>query len=394
MSEILEVEKLKHPYVRENDKDDDEDNEEEEALSLCDLPVTNTANNEEAGKEEGYQTANDSDFDFDFGSLIGSVTAVESEMCAADEVFSGGQMLPFRHSVSSEVGLSGFRVPIHRSVSRTDSIDRGGLGSRSTSSRSSSTRSQHSATSSTSSGSSGSMVTIPKPKAWNHFHSCPSPNPQIRASGARLSNCAGSKSTTWQVLRLGLVRTPEIELQDLKLRNRTSPCNSDNNNNKGPKKRSDKIGNLLLGTQKGEDKISNEINKSGGGFFGNCKCSIGAIEPIIIPPRLIRPNYGAKTGHKHKLLDQFVLLSEDKELAQKKKEQHQDHQHPRQQERKQQQQQRNREKEIRQGKRFGSHHRTFEWLRDLSHTSFESDIDFVLWAPVSRAFVFITSYNN
>jgi len=175
----------------------------------------------------------------------------------------------------------------------------------------------------------------------------------------------------WQVLRLGLVRAPEIELQDIKLRNRTSPSNiNDDNNNKGTKKHGHKIEDLLVDTQKRENKISNEINKNGGGIFGNCKCSIGVIEPIIMPPRSIRPNYSAKTGisgPKNNSLGQFVSLKEDKELAQKKKGQHQQQQAQKQQQ--QHQQQRNREKEVRQGKRVGSHHRTFEWVRDLSHTS-------------------------
>ncbi|PPD84185.1 hypothetical protein GOBAR_DD18881 [Gossypium barbadense] len=84
--------------------------EEDEALSLCDLPVnltkeerTQTKNEEDGEEPQALKT----DEDFNFGSLCGSLST-ELEMCAADEVFFQGQILPLRLSVSSDSGLTGW----------------------------------------------------------------------------------------------------------------------------------------------------------------------------------------------------------------------------------------------------------------------------------------------
>ncbi|TXG59322.1 hypothetical protein EZV62_013895 [Acer yangbiense] len=157
--------------------------------------------------------------EFNFGSTE------ESEMCTADELFFKGQILPLRLSVSG--GTGGPR----RCLSRSESMDHGGssysTGSGSTSintSRSSSTRSYYSSTTTTTTNSANS--TTSKQKIRNNFHSFPSPNPQIRVSSFRLSNVSNNsssnsrnqKSTIWDLFRIGLVRAPEIEFQDLKLR--------------------------------------------------------------------------------------------------------------------------------------------------------------------------------
>lgn len=370
---ILQVAKMQPPGYEDHDHND------EEALSLCDFPVS--AGNEDQENEETNPTVEGDgfDFDFDFGSLIGSIPALESDMCAADEVFSGGQMLPFRHSVSSEVGLSGFRIP--RSVSRSESMDRAKFGSRSSSSRSSSTRSHQSTTSTSTSNSSyhssnnpsNSMKAkaIPKPKARNQFHSYPSPKPQIRASSARLSTStppSGSKSTMWQVLRLGLIRTPELELQGRtsnynKTFNKCTIRNTNNNNSNNKVINNNdpvigyKIGDLVVEMKRRNNEFMSEDSRNirSGGIFKSCKCSVGAIEPL---PTRVRGDFNrpkkAIGGQKMSLANQ--VLNEDKVLAQKKQEQ--------------QHHQKNRvHKQLRQGKQATSHHRTFEWLRDLSHSS-------------------------
>ncbi|KAJ0097673.1 hypothetical protein Patl1_28571 [Pistacia atlantica] len=150
-------------------------------------------------------------------------------MCAADDVFFKGQILPLRFSVSSESGLTRLiqHDLSHNSVtsclSRSESMDHLSSVDRLTSLNSS----RSSSSSSRSHNSSSTTTTITKnskPRIIrNQFHTYPSPKPQIRVSASQLrrntSGNRGQKSTVWDFFRLGLVRTPEIELQDLKVRN-------------------------------------------------------------------------------------------------------------------------------------------------------------------------------
>ncbi|XP_021714411.1 CAR1 transcription factor-like [Chenopodium quinoa] len=371
----------------------EEERELEEALSLSDLPICSSTGNQDDGggvkDEENKNEEDDLEFDFDFGSgsLVGSSTAPEGEMCAADEVFSGGLMLPYRNSVISMSGL--------RSVSRSESMDRRTFGSRCSSSRSSSIRSHYSATSSSGSSSCSNNTTISAKTVplvskssnkvvQNQFHSYPSPKPQILGTGPRFSaytaSPIGKKSKMWDVLKLGLVRTPEIELQDLKLchhrtnnfgktftipRNNSTGSSSSsssnragNNNNDRPRKSCEFVSEM----QRRKSQL-HEINN--GGFFKSCKCTIGVIEPIPTTPKY---NTVVKSGYfGSNKFGKGQVLNEDKNSAQKKH-------HLLQQQQQQQQQQQRRNNQIRQEKKVTSHHhhhehRTFEWLKNLSHAS-------------------------
>ncbi|RWW64970.1 hypothetical protein BHE74_00027750 [Ensete ventricosum] len=77
--------------------------EEEESLSLSDLPeVIDEAMDEECKTGEATD-----DFEFQIsvaGGLLSS--SVETDMCAADEVFFQGQILPLQPSISPGSGLS------------------------------------------------------------------------------------------------------------------------------------------------------------------------------------------------------------------------------------------------------------------------------------------------
>ncbi|XP_057542257.1 uncharacterized protein LOC130820767 [Amaranthus tricolor] len=379
MSSFQEIENFQTQSWEEHNIDhcneeqnDEQERELEEALSLSDLPIT-TGNQEVEAKnrqsenqnaEDNFDSDSDFDFDFDFGSLIGSMSTLNGEMCTADEVFSGGQILPYRNSVSSMSGL--------RSVSRSDSMDRRGFTSRSSNSRSSSVRSHYSAASSSGSSSCSdntgiSVKTVPvlsKTRIQNQFHSFPSPKPQIVDSGVRFTShgsAIGKKSKMWEVLKLGLVRTPEIELIP---RNNSSGSNTgcngnnNNNNNNGARKSIDgsRINDFVLEMQKRKKKLVAE-NKIGdnGGFFRSCKCSVMAIDPFPI-----RPNYDMKSGYygnRQKNSPGKYGLNEDKNVAKKKVEQLQ--------------QEQGRNSQIRQGKQVISHHhnRTFEWLKNLSNST-------------------------
>lgn len=373
----------------------DEERELEEALSLSDLPISaiTIGNEEDEAKEDEDQNdqGDNLDFDFDFGSLIGSVSTFDGEMCAADEVFSGGLILPYRNSVSSMSGL--------RSASRSESMDHRTFGSRSSSIRSNSIRSHYSGTSSSGGSSCNSNYTassartvplVSKTKVRNQFHSYPSPKPQILGTGPRISTQTspiGKKSKMWEVLKLGLIRTPEIELQDLRLRHRTNnfgktltiPRNNSNGSssssgsNKASNDYNDRArkscsidGNkidFIMEMEKRKKKLLEIKNGNSSGFFKSCKCSIEDIEQLPT-----RSNYGPKSGYfgsnkfgnRHNISPANQVSNEDKKLAQRKLQLLQE----------QQQQEQRRNSHIRQRKQSMSHHhRTFEWLKNLSHAS-------------------------
>ncbi|XP_074295307.1 uncharacterized protein LOC141623139 [Silene latifolia] len=349
-----------------------DEQEEEEALSFSDLPITkfiisNAGDDDE--EEEEKNGTNEDEPEFDFGSLVDSGNGIKIEMCSADEVFSGGQILPFRHSVSSDTT----RTANWRSASRSESIE---SCSRSSSIRSSSIRSQFSTSSSSTSTTSSnntsfSIKTVPQAKirVRNTFNSHPSPKPQVWAPGPRGSAPNPRKTTMWDVLRLGLVRTPEIELQDLKQRHRSStsgktpfiiPRNnsSGSNNSRNSESKTTDVSNKI-------NDLFTELNKkkkndNDGGFFKSCKCSVMAIEPIPTREYGVRHKIsdGPKKGKPS--MNYYRILKEDKEMEQKKVIV-------------QEQEQKGKKQQIRHGKKkvmsHQHHHRTFEWLKDLSHAT-------------------------
>ncbi|TYI56625.1 hypothetical protein E1A91_D11G224500v1 [Gossypium mustelinum] len=329
--------------------------EEDEALSLCDLPVnltkeerTQTKNEEDGEEPQALKT----DEDFNFGSLCGSLST-ELEMCAADEVFFQGQILPLRLSVSSDSGLTGWcrqdSLNTSRCLSRSESMDHGSL-SRFTSASSSSSRSSSynsiTVTPRTFSSSSKPM------KIRNNFNTHPSPKPHIRSSRTRpinVSSRSQKSSSMWDFFRLGLVRAPELELKDLKARSnnnnnngnknsvsRNSSCNSSNSSSSTKNSSSSKIVNKSGEVVKNpQDSNKGSLGKRIGSFSG-CKCSVDAIGTVplnnVIMTKSSKDN--AAMEDKKKLLQ---------ELKTKKK---------------------------RKGKQALSRNRTFEWLTELSHASY------------------------
>lgn len=365
----------------EEESEQGEAEEEDEALSLSDLPL-NFINEEtsllQAGEEATTSTqAKENEEEFNFDSWGGSLSA-ESEMCAADEVFFKGQILPLRLSVSSDSGLfarsENDSRNISRCVSRSESMDRGsstmgGLTSIN-SSRSSSTRSH------CSSSSSNSFITNTtrnsRPIVRNQFHSFPSPKPQIRVSNARLlgignvssssSSIRSQKSTVWDFFRLGLVRAPEIELQDLKVRNNiissanrssvsrnsssgsssTNSSSSVKNYGAAAKNRQD----LNMGNQQ-KKKQSSFLDKRKG-LFSGCKCSITAVETVPLNNIVVIKSSSCKSNIDKESNGSIQDMEKRlQELKIKKK-----------------------SKEKQAGKQAMSRHRTFEWLTELSHASY------------------------
>lgn len=311
----------------------EKEEEEEETLSLSDLPLNKDDENH-LEKEEAQQLR-EAQEDFNFNSSGGTVLA-ESKMCAADEVFFQGQILPFRqYSISSEAGLAMFRTDIHPFISRSQSMDHrysgGGFTSRSSSTRSSSIRSDHnslsSGSSSSSSGTNRRTPLIkrkpPRARTHNQFHSHPSPTPQIRIS---TGHRRGQKSTIWSYFQVGLVRTPDIKLPDLKIR-------SSNISNTGKNFGSRNSNSSTTSTS--ADHVRNmDKNKQGrffdrkGTLFGGCRCSVDAVDQTV-NPRIVRI--------KNSSVNYETIGKEETNKKQKGKQ-----------------------------AMMSRHHRTFEWLKQLS----------------------------
>ncbi|KAL7101470.1 hypothetical protein ACP275_08G055900 [Erythranthe tilingii] len=321
-------------------EEEDEEEEEEEALSLSDLPLfhqwrKDQRNIEEEEEENSRSPVMEVKDDFDFCSA-----SKESEMCAADELFFKGRILPFRHSVSSsEPGLL-----------RSGSMDRyysGGL----ISSRSSSINSHHSTTSSSSSSAAGgggggcsipTAVRRPKlPPPRNQFqYSHPSPSPRLHFPSQRQKIAAGKNyaagrnyaaaksSPLWNIFRLGLVAAPP----DLKPR-----CPSSKNNFGSRNSNSSSIS-----SASNKKKKKARVNLLGGA--GACRsCSSDTVDTVA--PRVVFYKRCASEGDVAKaLLDlqrrksnasnnaEDSTMTTNKHVAKKRL----------------------------------SHHRTFEWLKQLS----------------------------
>ncbi|KAE8704871.1 putative Late embryoproteinsis abundant protein group 8 protein [Hibiscus syriacus] len=330
--------------------------EEEEALSLCDLPLNLVKEENQIqprNVEDGESQAIKTQEDFIFGSC-GDFLSTKPEMCAADDVFFKGQILPFRVSVSSDRGSTRCHrqdsQKTSRFLPRSESMDYGSLGrfaSVTSSSRSSSTGSSHYSTNSSSNSSkvtsrNFNSITNPKSKpneTRNNFNTHPSPKPQIRLSKARQVNVSSRNQTSsmWDFFRLGLVRAPELEPDYMKNRNnnsnrnsvsRNSSCNSSNTN-------SCNINQL--------DSIQGFLRK---GLFGGCKCSVNVVETFPLNKIVVIRSMMKKNSEKEKAMSHAAMEEKTKLL-------------------KQEQKIKKKMKEKREGKQALSRHRTYEWLKEL-----------------------------
>lgn len=350
----------------------EEEQEEDEALSLCDLPDNLIKEeNESSNKEEAQATVDETNQeDFDFGPWGGSLST-KSEMCAADDIFFQGQILPLRLSVSSESGANKVKqdssLNPSRCVSRSESMDHNSVGGfTSFSSRSSSSRSSHYSSSSTSSSVATAITRISKPRIQSqYFHSHPSPKPQIRLSSTSLGSNAGSNrnrnSSVWEFFRLGLVRTPEIELQDLKVRSSVSRNSSSSSSNSNPSvkniskinssnRSSIKFDSCHSGKNMEKQRKQSFLEK-GGGLLSGCSCSVSAAKPVPFNIIFIKSGNSTENSNNDKNEKRGSIEEKLQELKMKKR-----------MVQKQQQQQ--------QGKQAMSRHRTFEWIKELSHASY------------------------
>ncbi|CAH8280994.1 unnamed protein product [Arabidopsis lyrata] len=274
-----------------NQDDEEDDDIEEEALSLCDLPNEN-------GELRSIVKEEDEEFDSGFEFGIGSSFRAGSDSCepapemsTADELFFKGRILPLRHSVSLDAGLN---EPT-RLITRSESVEYRRTGVRS------------------------------DRKIKNNFidYSQPSPQPQIRRSSsmtARVNSIRNPKSSSiWDFLRLGLVRTPEIELRttagNARLSvSRNSSCSSTSTSSNSKK------------TGSGESRSRNRRRSF---LFSDCKCSVST-ETMMVPVKI-----KVETEEKQRVMEKKTAKKEEKTAMARK--------------------------------------RTFEWLKELSQVGFVVD---------------------
>ncbi|KAL9357193.1 hypothetical protein Peur_050446 [Populus x canadensis] len=356
----------------------EEEDQVEEALSLCDLPVNRMKkeNNQSSRHQETHQGTETNQEDFDFGPWGGDgYLSKKSDMCAADDIFFQGQILPLRLSFSSESGVNKFESdssmnPSH-CLSRSASTDHNSIGVFTAfSGMSSSSRSHYSSSSNNTSSAIASTRMI-KPKIQNQFLTHRSPKPQIRLSSTSLGNAACNRprnSSFWDFFRLGLIRTPEIELQDLKVRNSVSRNSSSSSSKSNSSiKKCGKI-NVSSDSSKSGCKIKNMSRHNSNdcgknmekrrkqsllqkreGLLSGCSCSVSAVKPFPLKSSNDRSrsagngnNDKSERGSTEEKLQELKMKSRivKKQLMQQ------------------------------QGKQAMSRHRTFEWIKALPHATY------------------------
>ncbi|XP_031478919.1 uncharacterized protein LOC116249793 [Nymphaea colorata] len=173
------------------------DSSEEEALSFCNLPLGGP---KETSKEPKLPSSDD----FEFTSWSAVLLPESDDMCVADDVISDGQLLPFRPPESSGRELLGSAgepaVP-----SRCESLDRSWCF---TSSKQGNGLCDSEPDRRRASTGSGGFFAMASPKPGMTGGSFPAVVVGRKKEGA----------TKMGLFRLGLVRTPEIELGDLRER--------------------------------------------------------------------------------------------------------------------------------------------------------------------------------
>ncbi|KAG4987760.1 hypothetical protein HKD37_11G030546 [Glycine soja] len=317
-------------HLKEEEEGKEEEEEEIEALSLCDLPVNLIGHEDQSKAKPDSQINETQEEDFDFRLWSGPFST-EPEMCAADEVFFQGQILP-----------------LHLSLKRCESLDHVSVREFCSNSSSSSIRSQNSSSSSSSTTTTTTPIiseTRIQNQNQNHFLTHPSPQRQLKVTVPRQTSFGnhGRKSSAWDFLRLGVVPAPEIALQDLKVRstngvnkNHTARSNSMGSNNSNAN---------ANGTVKTSysGKTKNHVFKKIGGFWSGCKYSVETVQQSD----MVMIKGGTKSAN---TTESATHAAKEKVLERKR--------------------QKHRQK---QGKRTMSRRRTFEWIKELSHVSYPDE---------------------
>ncbi|KAK1323662.1 hypothetical protein QJS10_CPA02g00325 [Acorus calamus] len=233
--------------------------EDDDTLSLSDLPLVAGETNHPEKARSPRAKIEEEDFEFRVWGNGLFLEKEEDQMCSADDVFFKGQLLPLRPSTCSDRDSSGY-------WSRSESMDHI-YRTRSNSSNSSS--------SSNSINTHMSSVSSQHRRNVNKFYAHPSPKPQIRSS---VNHHRRSSSGGWGLFRLGLVKTPEMEVQSL--RSRRLSVSSNSSYTYARKSDCDSTRGLLVkGVELEEEK---KKKKGGKSLFGSCRCS----SDVVVPSRM------------------------------------------------------------------------------------------------------------
>jgi hypothetical protein len=308
------------------------DEQHEEALSLCDLPLSPNQPTKEQEQEHSHINE-----EFNFHSWVGFFST-EPKMCVADEVFFQGQILPSRFSFSSEAGLLTTRSQHQHDHHHDDGkkFNTKFNQCKFNEFRSNSSTSQNSTTSSSTSSTTTPIVSISsKSKVRNQFHTHPSPKPQLKSSCPRKSITHSRKSSVWEIFRLGVVPTPEIELQDLKVRTSNKNCVSRNSSSSS----SNNTNNSTIYDKGGKMSKKNDVFKhfvgKRGGLLSGCDCSIETVKfDMVMNKGGNKSGYNAESTRKHAVKEKVMEWKKQKQMQKK-------------------------------GKKVMSRRRTFEWLKEL-----------------------------
>ncbi|GMJ08028.1 hypothetical protein HRI_004472100 [Hibiscus trionum] len=287
--------------------------EEEEALSFCDLPVNFIREENQIQPRNEEDGAIKTEEDFNFGSW-GNFLSTKPEMCAAEDVFFKGRILPFRGSVSSDNVPTGWHQKKSRCLSRSESMHHSWLSrlpSVASSSRSNSTGSSHYSTNSCCNSSkvaerNFNPITNSKSKpnqSRNNFNAHPSPKPQINSSKTQPVNISSRNQTSSvrDFFRLGLVRAPELELDYVKIHS------NNNNSNRNSVSRNSSCSS--------SSTIKGFLRK---GLFGGCKCSVNVVETVPLNRIVFIKSMMKKKSEKEKAMSRAAMEDKRKLLQEVK----------------------------------------------------------------------------
>ncbi|KAL6277561.1 hypothetical protein ACE6H2_021162 [Prunus campanulata] len=354
--------------------------EEEDNVSLSDLPVNLKKQDQtqypSSKSEPTHVNIEAQDEEFDFGSSMrGTSFWADTKMCAADEVFFQGQILPLRLSVSSDAGFAGLtrRSPASSVGFRSNSCRSRISPNSSFSSNSSSTTTTTATTTATRGIASSSKRRSPR-RPRNQFYTEPSPKAQIKIPNPILEK-AGSRrhnSSMWDFFRLGLVRTPDIELQDINKALRSNSSANKSSVSRNSSVSSTHSTNFIAnynnatsagGVLKSEDtKQSKQSKQRKQRFFGSihgCKCSFETVasDNLIVKSKSSSSGRSSSSHINERRTETeysaaHAMLKEKVEVELKMMKNN-----------------RQKQKQKQKQKQAMSHHRTYEWLRQLSHAN-------------------------
>jgi hypothetical protein len=203
-----------------------------------------------------------------------------ADMCVADELFSGGKLLPLRPSTASAADVPGAVL-----LPRSESV--AGLGSRydcrsASSSGSSSGCVSRSHSSKSASSEHGAAPPARRSLSSSLFYAHPSPSPQLRSSTRpRRSTGSAPPPARWGVLRLGVVGAPDVYPP------RPADASKITAASRGGSGRSARF-------ERAASAVERSFRKRGAGLGFGCRCSPDVVvEPVGVPDQAAGRKSGA-----------------------------------------------------------------------------------------------------